>query len=111
MAYSPGAVFHRIVSEKMETQLAALARRVVWWKRPEDALADRNHFLAHLMTYGTWGDILETRAHWGEEAFRKALRNAPPGIFDERSWIYWHYALELWPIPPRPSRNFSHDGL
>jgi hypothetical protein len=90
----------------MQTQLAQLARRLFWWKTPEEALADRDRFLAQVMTYGTWRDIAEARAHWGDKAFREALRHAPPGVFDERSWRYWHYALDLLPIPPRPRRNF-----
>ena len=34
-------------------ELLNVARRVVWFKEPEAALADPVHFLAHVMTYGT----------------------------------------------------------
>ena len=54
---------------------------------------------------------MEARAHFSEDAFRDALRHAPPGIFDERSWHYWHYALNLLPIPSRPRREFAADGI
>ena len=90
----------------MGTQLAALSRRLFWWKEASEALADRARFLAQAMTYGTWSDIVEARNHFGEDAFRDALRHTPPGIFDERSWHYWHYALNLLPVPPQPRREF-----
>ena len=92
----------------MERDLATLARRLFWWKTPDEALADPRRFLAQVMTYGTWRDIVEARAHWEEGAFRDALQSAPPGVFDQRSWTYWHYALDLLPIPRRPRRNFAH---
>ncbi len=90
----------------MQTDLTQLSRRLFWWKTPEEALSDHNRFLAQVMTFGTWRDITEARAHWGDKAFREALQHAPPGVFDERSWIYWHHALDLLPVPPRPRRNF-----
>jgi len=31
-------------------ELLAVARRVVWFKEPDEALADPVHFLAHVMT-------------------------------------------------------------
>ncbi len=94
----------------MDRELMALARRLFWWKQTEDALADHNRFLAQLMTYGTWRDILEARRHFGETAFRETLQQAPPGVFDVRSWTYWHHALHLLPVPPLPVRKFA-DGL
>ena len=94
----------------MDRGLMALARRLFWWKQPEDVLADLNRFLAQVMTYGTWEDILEARRHFDEKAFREALQHAPPGVFDARSWTYWHHALRLHPVPPLPVRKFA-DGL
>jgi hypothetical protein len=94
----------------MNTTLGRLAQRLFWWKPPENALTDRDRFLAQVMTYGTWEDIREARAHFDEAAFRDALRRAPPGVFDARSWTYWHHALDLLPVPPLPRRDFS-DGI
>ena len=37
--------------------LLNVARRVIWFKEPEEALADPVHFLAHVMTYGTVEDL------------------------------------------------------
>ena len=42
--------------------LLNVARRVVWFKKPEEALADPVHFLAHVMTYGTVEDLKAWRA-------------------------------------------------
>ncbi|MBA3833156.1 MAG: hypothetical protein H0X34_14930 [Chthoniobacterales bacterium] len=86
-------------------KLDALARRLFWWKSPEEALADTNRFLAQLMFLGTWNDIQEATDLWPVAAFRDALREAPPGVFDPRSWSYWHHMLDLLPVPPLPSRK------
>jgi hypothetical protein len=91
----------------MDTERAALARRLFWWKTPEEALADQDRFLAQVMTCGTWRDIVEARAHWKADAFCEALRHAPPGVFDERSWTYWHYVLDRGPISALPLRKFA----
>lgn len=91
----------------MDEALITLARRLFWWKQPLEALADRDRFLAQVMTYGTWQDILEARKHFGETAFHEALRHAPPGVFDARSWTYWHHALRFLPVPPMPRRRFA----
>ena len=80
----------------------AVARRTVWDKTPEETLARPAHFLAHLMTHGLSEDIMDMLAMPGKETFREALRQAPPGIFDARSWNYWHIALGMTPVPPRP---------
>jgi hypothetical protein len=42
-------------------ELRAVARRVVWFKEPDEALADKLHFLAHVMTYGTAEDLAVLR--------------------------------------------------
>ena len=94
------------LNAKMQTSPVQLARRLFWWKAPEEALANHDRFLAQVMTYGTWQDIVEARTHFGDAAFRQALRHAPPGVFDARSWTYWHHTLDLLPVPPRPRRNF-----
>jgi hypothetical protein len=88
-----------------QERLAALARRLFWWKTPPEALADRNRFLAQVMTLGTWDDIEEAKRFWPEALFREALRHPPAGVFDPRSWSYWHHVLDLLPVPPLPTRK------
>lgn len=65
--------------------LLHVARRVVWFKEPEDALAEPVHFLAHVMTYGTIEDLKALQGIAGIEEFREVLENAPAGVFDARS--------------------------
>ena len=67
-------------------ELLRVARRVVWFKSPEAALADPIHFLAHVMTYGTADDLAAVSGVIGRDDLCEVLDNAPPGVFDPRSW-------------------------
>jgi hypothetical protein len=88
-------------------ELQAVARRVVWFEEPERALADPARFLAYAMTWGTHEDLRSIRRHASDDDMREALAHAPPGIFDPRSWSYWHLMLDCWPPPPLPARRFD----
>ena len=87
--------------------LQAVARRVVWFKDVETALADPVRFAAYAMTYGTHEDMQTLRAYLSDDDLREALANAPPGIFDGRSWAYWHLKLGQYPPPPMSARTFD----
>jgi hypothetical protein len=88
--------------------LRAVAERVVWFKEPDDALADPRHFLAHVMTYGTAEDLAVVSAVVPRANFREVLDHAPPGVFDERSWAYWNLVLaNRSPAPPMPVRTLG----
>lgn len=84
--------------------LLAVAARVVWFQPPETTLADPVLFLCHVMTYGTLEDVVAVRRSFDEAAFRHALGRAPAGVFDPRSWTYWHVVLGYADIPPLPER-------
>ena len=88
------------------SELLAVAKRVVWFKPPEATLADDIFFLNHLMVYGTIEDLTVARRRFDDDDFRRALRDALPGIFDARSWAYWHARLGMEPAPARPVREF-----
>ena|ERR1700733_2296216 len=88
-------------------ELLAVAERVVWFKRPSETLADPVHFLAHVMTYGTVEDLGVLKGVAGENEFREALDNAPPGVFDARSWAYWNLKFGRVPAPPMPVRRME----
>jgi hypothetical protein len=88
-------------------ELLAVAERVVWFKTPSEALADPVHFLAHVMTYGTVEDLRMLEGFVGQHEYREALENAPPGIFDPRSWAYWNLKYGRLPTPPLPVRRGS----
>lgn len=92
---------------KTPAELMAAARRVVWFKAPEDTLVDKTLFLAHVMTYGTVEDVLTARRHFSADEFRATLENAPAGVFDPRSWAYWNTVLGRLPVPPLPKRRLE----
>ncbi len=84
--------------------LLKVARRVVWFKEPEEALAEPVHFLAHVMTYGTIEDLKALQGIAGIEEFREVLENPPAGVFDERSWAYWNLKCGHKPFAQLPGR-------
>lgn len=90
-------------------ELLAVARRIVWFEEPEEALRDPLRFLAYAATRATHADMRVIRAYVSDDDFREALDCAPPGIIDARSWAYWHSKLGRWPPPPMP-RRFADEG-
>lgn len=81
-----------------------VARNVIWFEPPGRALTNPVHFLAYLMTYGTLEEVLVIMRYLDYDDFKEALEQAPPGIFDERSWNYWHLMTGRHPPPPMPKR-------
>lgn len=86
-------------------ELLNVARRVVWFKKPDEALADPVHFLAHVMTYGTIEDLKALQAVIEMAELCEVLDHAPAGIFDPRSWAYWNLKCKRQPAPPLPTRR------
>jgi hypothetical protein len=88
------------------TSLEVLARRYVWWQPPAQTLLPerRTHLLCQLMQLATPDDVRVARALLGDEAFRVALREAPPGVLDARSWNFWHLFWFHTAPPPMPVR-------
>ena len=86
-------------------ELINVARRVVWFKEPEEALAEPVHFLAHVMTYGTIDDLKALRGIVDKDDFCKVLENPPAGVFDARSWAYWNLKCGNAPTTPLPVRR------
>lgn len=60
------------------SDLQTVAKRVVWFKAPDDALKDVKLFLAHVMTYGTLSDITTTLRYFSEDDFAAVLNDPPP---------------------------------
>lgn len=87
------------------TDLENVAARLVWWKPPAESLRDRAGLLAQLMVYGTPDDLAVARRYFPESAFRAVLAHPPSGVFDPRSWAYWHVVLGLQPPPDLPRRE------
>jgi hypothetical protein len=94
-----------MIKFKVGADICRVAGRVVWYRPPAEAIADPYHFLAHLMTFGTLEDLRVIEPLLSKQQWRDALKHAPPGIFDPRSWAYWHLRWGLAP-PPLPTRRF-----
>lgn len=82
----------------------AVARRVVWFEEPAEALADPIRFMAYAMASATHADMKVLRRYVSDDDFREALDKAPPGIIDPRSWAYWNSRMGRYPAPPLPRR-------
>ena len=89
------------------TDLELVAKRLFSWKSPAEALSDQHRFLAQVMTYGTIQDLSTTLRYYPKSALREVLDNAPPGVFDIRSWHYWHLVFGISPVPELPKRRLA----
>lgn len=88
-----------------DPRLLEVAGRLVWWQDPQSALTDERRFLAQAMTDGSWVEMQIVREIYGDDALRAVLREGPPGVFDTRSWSYWHLVLGDGRTPPLPRRR------
>lgn len=86
--------------------MLAVAERVIWFAPPEEALLQPYVFMAHLMTSGLPRDVVYVQRVMGSEAFQETLIHCPPGVFDARSWAYWHLVFGQPVAPPLPTRRF-----
>jgi hypothetical protein len=86
-------------------ELQAVARRVIWFEEPVQALATPVRFLAYAMAYATHADMQVIRRFVSDDGLREALDQAPPGIIDPRSWSYWNVLLGRYPVPSLPERR------
>ena len=91
------------------TDLEQVAKRLFWWKEPAEALADSNRFLAQVMTYGTVEDLIVVGRYFPDAALREVLTHPPAGVFDVRSWSYWHLRFGLETPAELPKRQLSDD--
>jgi hypothetical protein len=91
-------------------EIEAIARRVIWFEPPTQAVGDTARFLAYTMTYGDDSDMREVRRFLSDDDLRDALDHAPAGIFDPRSWAYWNLKLGRYPTPPLPQRMIPAIG-
>ena len=85
----------------------AMARRLVWFEEPAEALADAFRFVAYALAKATHEDMKLLRSFLTEDDLRETLDHAPPGIIDARSWAYWNAKMGRYPAPPLPTRRFG----
>ena len=88
-------------------ELRRLAAAIVWFESPAVSLRDEKRFLVYAMTHATTREWEVLHRHVSSRTLKAALRNAPPGIMDKRSWAYWHTMLARTPVPPMPTRRLG----
>ena len=97
-------------SAELERRLQAdhrarfMAKKYVWWKSPERALADGRLLLAQMMTLGTADDVRWLLSVASREDLLHVLDDPPVGVFNRRSWAFWHLQLGRQPVPDLPAR-------
>jgi hypothetical protein len=91
----------------LNAETEPVARRLVWFESPAEALADPVRFMAYAMAQATHEDMTVIRRYVDEADFLEALDKAPPGIIDQRSWAYWNSKMGRYPAPPEPVRRFE----
>lgn len=82
-----------------------MARRLVWFEGPDEAMADPVRFMAYAMARATHEEMKILRRYVSDADFIEALDKAPPGIIDARSWAYWNSKAGRFPAPPLPQRR------
>ncbi len=88
--------------------LEPLARKYVWWKTPDEALAWPERIITQVMDVGDYADVQALATQAGDAVLTDALMRAEVGAFSPRSWAYWHYRLGLANagcVPPMPARR------
>ena len=95
-----------------EQSLKALANKYIWWKTPDEAVATPNRVMAQVMNIGDYEDVQVLVKIVGDDVLRDVLAHAEAGWFNERSWAYWHYRLDLATldtVPALPVRGFGDE--
>ena len=88
-------------------ELQALARRLLWFEEPAEALSDPVRFMAYAFERATHEDMTLLRRYVSDADMKEALDAAPPGIIHPRSWAYWNARLGRTPAPPLPRRRLG----
>ena len=76
--------------------------RLFWWTDRTALPPER--IAAQAMVLGTWDDIQETRRRYGKDIFAKVLSAPTRGLFDPKSWSFWHKKTGVVPVPPLPEQ-------
>jgi hypothetical protein len=99
---------------KSSKELARLAKRYIWWKTVDQAMENPEQIVAQVMNMGDWNDVCRLVDYVGDEGLCRVIKQAEIGMFNERSWHYWHYRLGLTKmgcVPALPARKLSHDRI
>ena len=91
-------------------ELVQVAKKVVWYDSPENALADPPTFLTQLMVYGSSRDVAVVERFVPLDEFRNVLERAPAGVFTSDAWRRWHERLGM-AMAPLPRRRFPDGSM
>jgi hypothetical protein len=80
-------------------------QRLFWWKDSSPPSPQR--IAAQVMVLGSLDDIHRVRELYGAQIFEEVLANPPQGLFDAKSWVFWHKKLKHRIIPPLPRQLVS----
>ena len=83
----------------------SMAQKYVWWQDPERALADGRLLLAQMMTLGTADDVRWLLSVASDADLLCVLDDPPVGLFNRRSWSFWHLRLGREVVPDLPARR------
>ncbi len=61
-------------------EMLDIARRVIWFEEPSQALGDPLRFVAYAMTYAIHRDMQVIRRYVNDDELREVLQFAPQGI-------------------------------
>jgi hypothetical protein len=98
------------MTELDRAALKPFARKYVWWKTPDEAIAMPERVIAQVMNIGDYDDVQAMAKQVGDDVLRDVIAHAEAGQFNGRSWAYWHYRLglaTLGTLPPLPVRKFE----
>jgi hypothetical protein len=87
--------------------LRKAAERCIWFEPPEKAIAYPSRLAAYILTYGDTDDVRALRAQINVPELTRYLDDAPPGIFDRKSWAYWNLVVGRYETPAMPVRTFA----
>ena len=82
-----------------------MAKKYVWWQSPKRTLTDGRLLLAQMMTLGTADDVRWLVSVASNEDLLGVLDDPPVGVFNRRSWAFWHLRLGREVIPDLPARR------
>jgi hypothetical protein len=88
-----------------DARIAEIARRLAWWQSAQQTLARPLELVARVMVEGSREEIFDVERFFGRRVLLEALTKAPPGIFEARSWNYWHLVLGGDRTIPLPARR------
>lgn len=93
-----------------ERELLQLAKKYLWWQKPEEAVSRPERVLAAAMNSGSLEDYQTLYRVFGVQTLSSVVQMQIPGWFSVKSWSFWHRVLDLTPlseaVPPPPGREF-----